>query len=154
MSLVANHQKHNFKTMNIYNNTFLLRLAVAVILLMHSIPGMFNNGVNDFGELYLNQQGFAPLGVPFAWAIKLSHVVCAFCLLFQKFIKPACIITILILIMGIVMVHFKEGWFVVGGGRNGVEFNFLLIFVLLAIMFPNGLKKGSTRDTHQCEGNF
>lgn len=129
--------------MNIYNNTFLLRLAVAIILLMHSIPGMFDNGVNDFGELYLNQVGFAPLGVPVAWAIKLSHVVAAFCLLFQKFIKPACIITILILIMGIVMVHFKEGWFVVGGGRNGVEFNFLLIFVLLAIMFPNGLKKSN-----------
>lgn len=127
--------------MNIYNSTFLLRLAVAIILLMHSIPGMFNNGINDFGELYLNQVGFAPVGVPVAWAIKLSHVVCAFCLLFQKFIKPACIVTILILIMGIVMVHFKEGWFVVGGGRNGVEFNFLLIFVLLAIMFPNGLKK-------------
>ena len=126
--------------MNIYNSTFLLRLAVAIILLMHSVPGMFNNGINDFGELYLNQVGFAPMGVPVAWAIKLSHVVCAFCLLFQKFIKSACIITILILIMGIVMVHFKEGWFVVGGGRNGVEFNFLLIFVLLAIMFPNGLK--------------
>jgi len=108
---------------------------------MHSIPGMFNNGINDFGELYLNQVGFAPMGLPMAWAIKLSHVVCAFCLLFQKFIKAACIVTILILIMGIVMVHFKEGWFVVRGRRNGVEFNFLLIFVLLSIMFPNGLKK-------------
>jgi len=129
--------------MRIYNSTFVLRLAVAIILLMHSIPGMFNNGINDFGELYLNQVGFAPMGVPAAWAIKLSHVVCAFCLLFQKFIKPACIVTILILLMGIVMVHFKEGWFVVGGGRNGAEFNFLLICVLLAIMFPNGLKKSN-----------
>jgi putative oxidoreductase len=129
--------------MNIYNNSFLLRLAVAIILLVHSVPGMFDNGVNDFGELYLNQAGLAPLGVPVAWAIKLSHVVSAFCLLFQKFIKPACIVTIFILIMGIVMVHFKEGWYVVGGGRNGVEFNFLLIFVLLAIMFPNGLKKSN-----------
>src|SRR5689334_4135526 len=125
--------------MNIYNSTFLLRLAVTTILLMHSVPGIFNNGINDFGELYLNQVGFAPLGVPIAWAIKLSHVICAFCLLFQKYIRVACIITILILIMGIIMIHFKEGWFVVGGGRNGVEFNFLLIFVLLSIMFPNGL---------------
>lgn len=129
--------------MNIYNSTFLLRLSVAIILLVHSVPGMFDNGINDFGALYLNKVGFAPLGVPVAWAIKLSHVVAAFCLLFQKFIKPACIVTILILIMGIVMVHLKEGWFVVGGGRNGVEFNFLLIFVLLAIMFPNGLKKSN-----------
>jgi putative oxidoreductase len=127
--------------MNPFNSTFLLRLAVAIILLMHSIPGMFNNGVNDFGNLYLNQIGFAPLGLPLAWAIKLSHVVCAFCFLFEKYLKWAAIVTIVVLVMGIVLVHFKEGWFVVGGGRNGVEFNFLLIVVILTLMFPNGLKK-------------
>ena len=127
--------------MKIFNSTFLLRLATAIILLVHSVPGMFNNGINDFGNLYLNQIGFAPMGVAIAWAIKLSHVVCAFCLLFQKFIKQACLLTISILVAGIVLVHFKEGWFVVGGGRNGVEFNFLLIAVLLTIMFPGGIKK-------------
>jgi putative oxidoreductase len=124
-----------------FNNNFFIRFAVAVILLVHGLGGMFNNGVNDFGNLFLNQIGFAPLGVPIAWAIKISHVVAAFCLLFQKYIKPASIITIFILIIGIVLVHFKEGWFVVGGGRNGVEFNFLLIFALLSIMFPNGFSK-------------
>ena len=127
--------------MNIFNSTFLLRLAVAIILLMHSVPAMFNNGVNDFGKFYLNEIGFSPLGIPVAWAIKSSHVLCAFCLLFNKYIKPASVITILILIAGIVLVHFKEGWYVVGGGRNGVEFSFLLIVVLLAIIFPNGIKR-------------
>lgn len=128
-----------------FNNTFILRVAIAIILLTHGIPGMFNNGINDFGNLYLNQIGFAPFGVAIAWAIKLSHIAAAFCFLFQKFIKPACIITIFVLLMGIVLVHFKEGWFVVGGGRNGVEYNFLLICVLLAIMFPNGFKQSTNR---------
>jgi putative oxidoreductase len=127
--------------MNIFQNLFFLRFAVAIILLMHSIPGMFDNGINNFGELYLNQIGFAPLGVPIAWAIKLSHVAAAFCLLFEKYVKWASIITIFILVMGIVMVHFKEGWYVVGGGRNGVEFNFLLIFSLLTIMLSKSGKK-------------
>ncbi len=126
-------------------NTFLLRLAVAVILLVHSVTGMFDGGIFDFGRLYLNEVGFAPWGVPLAWAIKLSHVACAVCLLWQKFIKPTAIITIFILLMGIIMVHFKEGWFVVGGGRNGVEFNFLLIVVLITLMFPNGFKKTATK---------
>lgn len=127
--------------MNIFNNTFLLRFAMAIILLAHGIPGMFDNGINDFGNLYLNQIGFAPLGVPIAWAIKLSHVGAAFCLLFDKYIKLASVVTIFVLIAGIVLVHFKEGWYVVGGGRNGVEFNFILIFVLLAIIFPDGIRK-------------
>lgn len=127
--------------MNIFNSTFLLRLAVAIILLMHSVPGMFNNGINDFGNLYLNQIGFAPMGVLLAWAIKLSHVVSALCLLFERYVKWAAVVTMAILLTGIVLIHFEEGWYVVGGGRNGLEFNFLLIFALLTIMFPNGLKK-------------
>ena len=34
--------------------------------------------------------------------------------------------------MGIVLVHAPSGWFVVGGGRNGMEYSVLLIAVLLA----------------------
>jgi putative oxidoreductase len=57
-------------------------------------------------------------------------------------VKPAAIVTIFILFVGIMMIHFKEGWFVVGGGRNGWEYNFLLIFVLITLMYPNGFRKG------------
>lgn len=123
------------------NGTLLLRIAVAIILLTHSVFGMFNNGIYDFGNLYLNQIGFAPFGVFLAWSIKLSHVVAAILLILNKYVKLAGFVTIFILLMGIILVHFQEGWFVVGGGRNGVEYNFLLIVVLLAIMYPNGLKK-------------
>jgi putative oxidoreductase len=42
------------------------------------------------------------------------------------------------------MVHFQEGWFVVGGGRNGMEFNFLLICVLLSIVYQDRI--GRTMD--------
>ncbi|MBK8311623.1 MAG: DoxX family protein [Chitinophagaceae bacterium] len=130
--------------MNLFKNNFILRFAVAVILLAHSIPGMFDGGINNFGKYYLNETGFSPIGVPIAWAIKLSHIAAAICLLIGHFIKPASMITILELIMGIIMVHFKEGWYVVGGGRNGIEFNFLLIFVLLSFIFPNGFTKKET----------
>jgi putative oxidoreductase len=130
--------------MNLSNSTFLLRLAVSVILLMHSVPGIFNNGINGFGKFYLNEIGFAPVGIPLAWAIKMSHIACAACLLFEKFVKPACIITIAILIAGIIMVHFKEGWYVVGAGRNGYEFNILMICVLVTIMYPNGFRVNKT----------
>lgn len=127
--------------MIMFNNNFLLRAAVAIILLMHSIPGMFDNGVNNFGKFYLDTIGFSPVGVPLAWAIKISHVAAALCLVFNRYIIPACIITIIILVAGVIMVHFKEGWWVVGGGRNGVEFNFLLVAVLLTIGWSNRFKK-------------
>jgi putative oxidoreductase len=125
--------------MNNKNGTLPLRFAIAVILFIHGVGGMFNNGVNDFGNLYLNQIGFAPFGLFLAWAIKLSHVATTFSLLFEKYVIWTGAITIFILVVGIVLVHYPNGWFVVGGGRNGVEFNFLLIFALVSIMFPKGI---------------
>lgn len=125
------------------NGTLLLRFAVAIILLTHSVFAIFNNGINDFGNLYLNQIGFAPFGVFIAWLIKLSHVIAAVLLILNKYIKLAGFVTIFVLIMGIILVHYQEGWFVVGGGRNGMEYNFLLIVALLAIMYPQGFGKGT-----------
>jgi putative oxidoreductase len=118
-------------------NLSFLRIALIIVFLMHSVPGIFNNGINDFGKLYLNNAGFAPFGLPLAWAIKLSHLALVFSLLTDKFLKITSIITILILLVGIYMVHLPNGWFVVGGGRNGIEFNFILIFSLLSVNYPD-----------------
>ncbi len=119
----------------------ILRIAVAVTLFAHSIPVMFNNGVNDFGNLYLNQIGFAPFGLAIAWSIKISHVISAVLFILNKYINIASIITLFILVAGIVMIHYREGWFVVGSGRNGMEFNFLLICIIIAIMVEENAHK-------------
>ncbi len=124
--------------MKALNNTFLLRFALATIFLSHSLHGIFtNNDVNDFGNLFLNQIGFAPFGVFIAWTTVISQIVTSLFLLADKYTKIASIINILILISGIITVHFKEGWFVVGAGRNGMEFSFVLIFMLLTLIFSN-----------------
>jgi len=113
-----------------FQQNLVLRWALAIILFMHSIPGMFNGGIHDFGNLYLNQVGFDPFGVYLAWVIKLSHVVAAILFIANKYIKWAAWPTLFILVVGIFMVHLEHGWFVVGGGQNGVEFNFLMIAVI------------------------
>ncbi|MCE2994142.1 MAG: hypothetical protein LW863_01000 [Flammeovirgaceae bacterium] len=50
-------------------------------------------------------------------------------------------VAIFILVMGIALVHLKDGWFVVGGGRNGIEYNVVLISVLVFIMYPEGFTR-------------
>jgi len=35
---------------------------------------------------------------------------------------------------GIALAHFPDGWFVVGGGRNGMEYSVLLILCLVVIV--------------------
>jgi len=120
--------------------TLILRIALAAVLFMHGIPSIFTGAVNNFGNQYLNQVGFAPIGLPLAWAIKLSHVACAVLLLLNRYVRLAAFVTIPILVAGIIMIHAAEGWFVVGAGRNGVEFNVLLISALVYLAIIN--KKG------------
>lgn len=115
----------------------ILRIIVAIILLTHSLPSIITGDVNLFGKLYLNEVGFAPFGVALAWTIKLSHIVAALCLILNRWILLPCLVTIAVLITGIFMVHLKDGWFVVGGGRNGFEYNVLIIAVICSILLYN-----------------
>ena len=115
----------------IFDGTSILRIALAIILLFHSVPGMFNGGIQDFGDL--NQIGFAPVGLYLAWTIKLSHVAAAILLILNRYLQWAVWPTVAILLVGIFMVHLPNGWFVVGGGYNGIEYNVLLIAVLIQI---------------------
>lgn len=39
---------------------------ISIVLIIYGIGGMFNDRVNGFGEMFLNQIGFAPIGVPLA----------------------------------------------------------------------------------------
>ncbi|MGV7106984.1 DoxX family membrane protein [Flavobacterium sp. U410] len=130
-----NHLKKTFK------HTFLLRLATSIILLSHSLHGIFtNNDVNDFGESFLDQIGFAPFGVFLAWSVVIIQIISAIFLIIDRHIKIVSIVNIIILIIGIITVHYEEGWFVVGAGRNGMEFSFLLICVLTSIMIISSKK--------------
>ncbi|QHT71835.1 DoxX family protein [Rhodocytophaga rosea] len=119
--------------------TLVLRITLAAVFFMHGIPSIFTGAVNNFGNL-LNGAGFAPIGLTLAWMIKLSHVACAVLLILNRYIRVATLITIPILVAGIIMIHAAEGWFVVGAGRNGVEFNILLISALVYLAIIN--KKG------------
>jgi putative oxidoreductase len=112
---------------------------------MHSVPSIISGDVNGFGTQYLDQIGFSPFGLYLAWLIKLSHIALCISLLTDKYLKPLGWITIVILLTGVFMLHIKDGWFVVGGGRNGVEFNVLLIASLLTIMYGKDFWKGKSK---------
>lgn len=113
---------------------FLLRFCVAAILVVHGLFGMLQDGLEGFGT-YLDSQGFASYGLLLAWILKVSHLLTAVSLMVKKWLIWTCSFTILILLFGIIMVHLPNGWFVVGGGFNGIEFNLLIISALFAIMF-------------------
>lgn len=95
----------------ILNDNSLSRLGVATIFLSHGLHGIFTgNDVSDFGNLFRNKIGFAPFGVFIAWSVVINQIVTALLLIANKVVKISCIVNIIILIFGIITVHFEEGW--------------------------------------------
>lgn len=124
---------------NTLDRTFLLRFGLMVIMIMHGIPSFVEMSVIDFGHALTDAFGFGIMGIPTAILVKSIHVLTIPALLLNKFLKPLAVLNIIIFIMGIVLIHWKHGWYVVGGGSEGIEFNFLLIFCFSTFIFPNGL---------------
>jgi putative oxidoreductase len=61
-------------------------------------------------------------------------MVGAILLILGRFVPWVAAGYILILSAGIALVHAREGWFVVGAGRNGVEYSLLLIACLSSLI--------------------
>ena len=111
----------------------IVRIVVALVLSVHSIVRITSGEVGDFGE-FLGSIGF-PLGVGLAWLITLSTLAASVALVIGRLIVPACICHMLVLIPGIFISHMRHGWFVVGGGSNGMEYSVLLIASLSAVLW-------------------
>lgn len=109
----------------------LLRITVAGIIAAHGWARLVAGGIAPFGA-FLETQGF-PGGYYLAAAITGFEIVGSVLFLLGRFTAPLAVMFSLIYAMGIVLVHSKAGWFVVGLGRNGSEFSVLLIVCLLAI---------------------
>lgn len=123
--------------MKLFDHTFLIRFALILVMITHGITSFVNGSVPAFGKAMEPIFGF--MGLPLAIAVKLIHVATIPALLFNRHLKCLALLNIIILIAGIILVHGRNGWYVVGGGTNGVEYNILLIFCFLSFIFPNGL---------------
>ncbi len=101
----------------------LIRFAAAGNMLIHGIARIVNDGVTPF-DGFLSGFGFPPYS---AWGITLFEIAGAVLLMINRWVIPISSLFILQLLMGIILVHGREGWFVVGAGRNGIEYSVLLI---------------------------
>jgi putative oxidoreductase len=106
----------------------LIRFAAAGNMLIHGIARIVNDGITPF-DGFLSSLGFPPYS---AWAITLFEIAAALALMVNKWVIPISVLFILQLLMGIILVHAREGWFVVGAGRNGVEYSVLLIICFIS----------------------
>ena len=109
----------------------LLRFVLAVLIAAHGWVRLLDHGVVGFGE-WLDGQGI-PLGFAIAAFITGFEIVGTVLLVGRWFVRPLTLAYAFIYAMGIVLVHAPAGWFVVGHGRNGMEYSVLLIACLLCV---------------------
>lgn len=112
-----------------------VRVAVAGLIFIHGAARLYLGGVEPFGA-WLESQGF-PFGLHQAWAVTIYELVAPLFIIARRFVTIACLGHIFILSLGLVLVHAPAGWFVVGLGRNGVEYSVLLILSLIAVAWAH-----------------
>jgi putative oxidoreductase len=117
----------------------LLRAGVATLLFIHGAYRAATGGVPLFGE-WLSSIGF-PAGVAWAAAVTAIEVAASVMLAAGRFVLPITGYLIFQLLLGIVLVHARDGWFVVGAGRNGMEYSVLLILCLVVIAWDQRRQK-------------
>ena len=116
-----------------------LRLVLSVLIFIHGAYRLSVWGMPDFGA-WLDSQGI-PFGLAAAWAITLMEFLGTPLLAWGRFPRaqrPLALWYAFELTVGLVMVHVPDGWFVVGAGRNGVEYSVLLVsgFLITAWASP------------------
>lgn len=119
----------------------ILRVTVAILILIHGIYRLSAGLVVPFG-VWLDSLGF-PLGYGWAMAVTLYELVGPVLMLARRWTSLAALGHAFILTLGMILVHLPAGWFVVGGGRNGMEYSVFLIVSLLALAWAYWPRRGA-----------
>ena len=110
----------------------LLRVVTGVIFVAHGAPKLFGGGVGGLGDM------LAGLGVPLstvaAWGITLLEFFGGLALIAGLLVVPVAGLLAVHMLMGIILVHAANGFYVVGPGTGGVEFNLLLVAALSTLL--------------------
>ncbi|HMV31307.1 MAG: DoxX family protein [Gemmatimonadales bacterium] len=121
-----------------------LRILVATQLVIHGSYRTLSGGVLPFGG-WLAEQG-VPAGTLAAGVLTAVEVLGGLTLIAGRLVRPLTAWFALQLLLGIAMVHWPEGWFVVGGGRNGMEYSVVLIggLVIVGLTTPPARAAGGS----------
>lgn len=109
----------------------ILRIVIGVIFIAHGYPKIAG-GVAGTGE-FLGQLG-VPLSGFFAWVVTLLEFFGGIALVIGFLVTPVSLLLSFHMLVGIILVHAPEGFYVIGSGQGGLEFNLLLIAALLSLV--------------------
>lgn len=122
------------------------RVLVSMLIGIHGWYRLLHGGSPPFGD-WLASQGI-PLPHAIAWSITIGEIIGSACLAIGVCVRPFALLFIAVYTMGVILIHLAEGWFVVGAGRNGMEYSVLLIgsLALIAVAIRDPLWRPHARE--------
>ena len=131
----------SFPLMSPQQALILLRVVISLIMMAHGMMRLIVNSLTDFGG-FLDSKGFVA-GTALAWGITIFELLGGLMMIFGYYVRWIALILVIEMIVGIILVHKQNGWFVVGHQSGGMEYSVLLIvcFLVIAATHPsNGFK--------------
>ncbi|MDX1578403.1 MAG: DoxX family protein [Gemmatimonadota bacterium] len=110
----------------------ILRIVIGIIFLAHGgqkLTGGLEGTIGFFGQLGI------PLPTLAAWFIALLETLGGVALIVGYLVTPIAVLLAIHMVMGIFLVHLSNGFWVIGPGTGGIEFNLVLAAGLLALVF-------------------
>lgn len=120
-----------------------LRLVLAGLIGAHGWARWYHGGVAPFGQWLAGLE--IPFGMAIAIGVTVIEIVGTPLFALGRLLLPLSLVYSAIYLTGIVLVHAPAGWFVVGLGRNGMEYSVLLIVCLLLVGLTSR-DSGAARD--------
>ena len=104
---------------------------MGIIFILHASVRIYNNTLPGFGTL-LSAKGF-PYGYYIAWGVTVFELAGGIMMFMRFLVKVFCIGQALILLVGIITVHWENELSLVGMALGSAEYSVVLITILIAI---------------------
>ena len=118
-----------FPFIGLSQSLIVFRIAVGLMLAAHGVTRLSAGTVNGFGE-FLNSKRFI-IGPAVAWFLTAFEITGGLVMAAGNWVKWIAAVFMIEIVMGIILVHANNGWFVVGYQSGGAEYSVLILLSLL-----------------------
>ncbi|HEU4790623.1 MAG TPA: DoxX family protein [Flavobacterium sp.] len=121
----------NFPFLSSSQSLLLFRITLPLFFTAHAVTRIANGTIERFAGFLSNKGFFATSAM--VWGITIYEIIGGIALAFGYWTKYLSLGFILMLIMGNIIIHYENGWWVGEHGAGGMEYSCALILGLIVI---------------------
>jgi putative oxidoreductase len=132
LTSLARATRSNFPFIQPVHALLVLRVALAIFFMAHATVRLLRPNAFPSFTLFLGNQGI-PFPLLVVWLITLYELAAGSLMMLGIWVRWCAAGLFFIAAMGIVLIHFRLGWFVGEHGTGGMEYSLCLMVGLLAV---------------------